>query len=101
MIRRVVKMVFKTEEIDRFQSLFEEKKDLIKGSEGCLFLQLLQDNQDERVHFTISDWESDQHLQNYRNSQLFGETWKVTKSLFEEQAQAWSLNLISQPTSLS
>jgi heme-degrading monooxygenase HmoA len=43
MIIRIVKMVFKEEEIDSFKLLFDERKSLIRNFEGCTHLELWQD----------------------------------------------------------
>lgn len=94
MIQRLVKMTFKLEEVEAFQKMFDERKHLIASSEGCHRLELLRDRRDARVFFTLSFWESEAYLNQYRDSALFEETWKITKSKFEEKARAWSLDSI-------
>ncbi len=44
------------------------------------------------MFFTFSVWTSAEHLDAYRNSELFRTTWARTKALFAEKPQAWSLN---------
>ena len=97
-IKRVVKLIFRKEEILNFQQIFDSKKDYIIKQDGCSHLQLLQDTKDERIHFTISHWDCEEDLNRYRNSDLFNETWKATKALFDEKPEAWSLNLLNMPS---
>ncbi|MEO6833465.1 MAG: antibiotic biosynthesis monooxygenase family protein [Chitinophagaceae bacterium] len=91
MIIRVVQMNFRAEEIETFQALFAERKERIQSFEGCLHLELWQDVNRTGIFFTYSHWESEQHLNHYRFSEFFKETWKATKVLFAEKAQAWSV----------
>ena len=91
MIVRIVQMHFKEESIEQFVSLFEERKTLIRGFAGCKHLELWQDAQDARIFFTYSIWESETHLNHYRFSELFKDTWAKTKALFAGKPQAWSV----------
>ncbi len=84
-------MVFRQEEVSRFNVLFEERKALIRNFEGCTHLELWRQEGDAPVFFTYSHWIDHAALQNYRNSELFQDTWRRTKALFAEQAQAWSV----------
>jgi heme oxygenase (mycobilin-producing) len=90
MITRLVKMTFEPEKSKDFRLLFEQIKFKIAGFEGCHHLQLLNDKHLPNVFFTYSIWKDEIALENYRNSDLFAETWKKTKSLFAEKAQAWT-----------
>ncbi|RYF82914.1 MAG: antibiotic biosynthesis monooxygenase, partial [Chitinophagaceae bacterium] len=38
MIIRIVKMIFRDEEVDAFKTLFDERKSLIRNFEGCMHL---------------------------------------------------------------
>ena len=96
MIIRIVKLTFKETEIDRFKSLFEQVKEKIIAQEGCEQLQLLQDVKNPKVFFTYSHWQSEDHLNAYRHSEFFGETWKKTKALFDGKPEAWSVNKIDE-----
>ncbi len=91
MIVRVVKMHFKPENISAFQSLFAERKERIRGFAGCTHLELWQDVNEPGIFFTYSHWNLASDLEAYRHSNLFNETWKLTKALFAEKAQAWSV----------
>ena len=52
MIIRIVKMTFKPEMVSEFLMVFEANKKLIAGSEGCIFLELLNDKNNENTYFT-------------------------------------------------
>lgn len=96
MINRIVKMTFKGDAILDFLDLFEEVRGLIRAQPGCHSVELLQDVRDPQVMFTYSIWDSEGALNDYRQTRLFVETWKRTKSLFSDKAQAWSVQLINQ-----
>ena len=91
MIVRVVKMNFREEEVSNFLVLFNERKVLIRSFEGCHHLELWQETGRNNVFFTYSIWESEQHLDHYRFSELFKDTWAKTKALFADKPQAWSV----------
>ncbi len=91
MIVRIVKMTFRTEEVDNFTELFNERKSLIRKFEGCNHLELWQEAGKPNVVFTYSIWDSEQHLDHYRFSELFKDTWAKTKALFADKPQAWSV----------
>ena len=84
-------MVFREEEISEFKKLFEEKKKKIRQMPGCRHLELWQSKTDARVFFTYSMWDSEKHLEYYRHSDLFKETWSRTKALFDDKPHAWSV----------
>lgn len=92
MITRIVKMTFKSDEIEKFQEIFHQSRNLIKAFDGCILLELMNDIHDENTFFTISHWENQEHLDLYRNSYLFKNTWAKAKPLFAEKALAWSLS---------
>lgn len=92
MIIRIVKMSFHSSYIAEFLKMFEDKKRHIKNSNGCLLLELYQDKSNPEIFFTYSHWETENDLENYRNSTLFIETWAQTKTYFNDKPQAWSVN---------
>ncbi len=57
-----------------------------------MHLSLLRDKQCPHIFFTYSHWKDEKYLDKYRNSSLFSEVWPITKALFAEQAQAWTLS---------
>jgi quinol monooxygenase YgiN len=58
-----------------FEKIFEESAPKIRAVEGCLHVHLLNDVNDENRYFTYSKWNSEEALDNYRNSDLFKATW--------------------------
>ena len=95
MITRIVKMTFYPEQAPVFLALFEKSKDLIRGSEGCMHLELLNDKNNPNIFFTYSKWKDESFLEKYRQSDLFNSVWKQTKILFSEKAEAWTVNSIN------
>jgi hypothetical protein len=85
-------MSFHPEHIEQFQELFHEKKEFIRNSPGCRLLELYRGKQDGNIFFTYSYWDSEADLENYRNSDLFKETWAATKILFNDKPEAWSVD---------
>ena len=77
MLIRIVRMTFIPEQVDSFLELFDATKEKIRSFEGCQHLELLQDYNQSNVFITYSHWESEEHLNHYRFSPLFGEVWKA------------------------
>jgi quinol monooxygenase YgiN len=92
MIVRIVQMTFEPTHIDAFLQLFDERKVRIRHFEGCTHLELWQDAHAANIFFTYSMWQSEEHLNHYRFSELFKDTWARTKALFADKPQAWSVN---------
>lgn len=88
---RIVRMSFKPELVSDFLSMFHEVKPKIEAMPGCSKVDLKQDIHLEHVFYTISHWESEEHLNAYRNSELFAKTWAETKARFNDAPQAYSL----------
>ena len=74
-----------------FLEIFNSSKDRIRACHGCHELQLLNDIAEPNIFFTYSLWDTEEDLLNYRQSQLFEETWKKVKPIFAKDAEAWSL----------
>lgn len=91
MIVRIVQMTFQPGKVAEFLALFEEKKQFIRGFEGCTHLELWNDTKNEHIFFTYSIWQSEAHLDHYRFSPLFKDLWPRTKALFADKPQAWSV----------
>lgn len=91
MIKRIVKMTFREEEVINFFELFESKKQAIRTYPGCLYLEVFQDKHQPNIVFTYSFWTEEAALNDYRHSDLFKATWKATKVLFAEKPEAHSL----------
>lgn len=92
MIVRIVQMTFEPAKVPEFLQLFEERKERIRHFDGCTHLELWQDAHNENIFFTYSMWQSEEHLNHYRFSELFKDTWTRTKALFAAKPQAWSVN---------
>ena len=97
-IIRIVQMSFHANGVSDFLALFTEKYPLIRHFEGCTSLRLLRDEQQPNVYYTISEWKSTQHLEEYRHSELFKSTWKLIRSWFNNKPQAFSLQDAGIPT---
>lgn len=91
MIVRIVRMTFEVQQVPAFIAMFEERKERIRHFDGCKHLELWQDAHEANVFLTYSHWESEQHLDHYRFSEFFKETWALTKAMFADKPQAWSV----------
>ena len=98
MLVRIVKMSFEGDKVDEFLTNFEANKIKIRGFTGCNFLELYRDQNNTNVFFTYSYWDSEEALNNYRNSDLFNAVWTKTKPLFNAKPEAWSVNKIESLT---
>nr|WP_205504380.1 antibiotic biosynthesis monooxygenase family protein [Rufibacter sp. SYSU D00308] len=90
MLIRVVRMTFREKKVPDFLDLFRASRDKNSAFPGCRSLELLQDYHLPHVYSTYSQWDSDEALNNYRKSELFGSVWKPTKAMFAEPAQTFS-----------
>ena len=89
-ILRIVKLQFKDDCIESFLLHFNTVKERVATSEGCHQMMLQRDKHNPAIFFTISSWVSEEHLNNYRASSFFEDTWKKIKPWFSERAQAWT-----------
>ncbi len=85
-------MSFHEKHIPVFLENFKLNKEKIRNSVGNRLLELYQDKNDSTIFFTYSYWETENDLENYRKSELFGEVWKFTKALFNAKPEAWSVD---------
>ncbi len=86
-------MEFKPEKVKDFLIVFENSKNKIANFEGCLALSLYVDHEFNNVLYTVSKWESIDHLEKYRSSELFQETWANTKIHFNGKPLAYSIEI--------
>jgi quinol monooxygenase YgiN len=84
-------MHFRPESVSTFLALFANVHPQISNFEGCTGVTLLRDINTPGIFFTYSHWQSPTHLEAYRHSELFRNTWSQTKSFFAEKAEAWSV----------
>ena len=94
MFVRIVKMSFEPSKIDIFLKNFNNSKEKIRNTSGCRLLELYRDKNEPSIFFTYSYWESEQDLENYRNSDLFKSVWAKTKVLFNDKPVAWSVDKV-------
>ncbi|WP_316752097.1 antibiotic biosynthesis monooxygenase family protein [Pedobacter gandavensis] len=91
MLTRLVKMQFNPDFVTEFQESFKAIQPQIAAFKGCSSVKLLQDLANPNTFFTISIWQDEAHLEDYRRSTLFKETWTRVKPNFSAKAEAWSL----------
>lgn len=89
-IVRIVKMEFKDSGVEEFKKIFERSISGIK-SFGCRDVQLFHNAKELNQLFTISFWEKEEDLENYRSSDFFQTTWVDVKKLFQGKPEAWTL----------
>jgi heme-degrading monooxygenase HmoA len=81
-IIRIVRMTFTQETLLQFESVFKKHEVAIGGQSGCFHVELVKDSINPLVRATVSRWDSEESLNNYRKSELFGVVWPETKRLF-------------------
>ncbi|MBK7148441.1 MAG: antibiotic biosynthesis monooxygenase [Bacteroidetes bacterium] len=91
MITRIVKMTFAPEYVDDFLNKYNERKHQIAAFDGCKGVTLLRDIDNACIFFTYSKWDTVEHLNAYRSSDLFVDTWNFVKILFADKPEAWSV----------
>ena len=91
MITRIVRMVFQEDKTTQFEQVFDESKEKIRARSGCNYLSPHKDHHQSNTYYTLSIWDSQQDLDDYRDSELFKTTWAKTKILFADKPKAYSL----------
>jgi len=91
MIKRIVKMSFAPEKVNDFVEVFKTNWTFINDFEGRIHVELLQDELHSNIFYTYSLWQSEAHLNTYRDSELFSKVWGKTKVLFNDKPQAWTV----------
>ena len=94
MFVRIVKMSFEPSKVEEFLAHFEIHKSQIRAFEGCQFLELYKDRNQNHVFFTYSFWDSEYNLERYRQSELFKNVWSKTKPLFNDKPEAWTVDKV-------
>lgn len=92
MFVRIVKMSFHPQHVSAFLDNFDLMKEKIRNAPGNRLLELYRDKNTPDIFFTYSYWESEEDLENYRQSALFDEVWTFTKQLFNAKPEAWSVD---------
>ncbi len=93
-LTRVVKLTLDPKYIQEFKNVFSAHKQHIAAMGGCISLQAFQDNKEPHIFFTISQWESEHALDNYRYSDFFKTLWATVKPMFTAKAMAHSLTTV-------
>jgi len=92
MLVRIVKLSLQEDKIEEFLANFNNQKISIRNFPGCQFLELYNDIHAKNVFFTYSYWDHEEALNNYRYSELFKGIWAVTKPMFNDKPEAWSVD---------
>ena len=91
MIVRIVKLTLEPAKIREFYDRYNAVESAIRSFDGCRHAELLTSVKNDGVVFTYSLWDSADHLELYRKSELFLSTWALVKPLFASKAEAWTL----------
>jgi heme oxygenase (mycobilin-producing) len=91
MLIRIVRMHFTENGVEEFLTIFNKYKHQIRNFPGCTHLELLKDTDNPFIYTTLSHWQDEASLTNYRKSELFASVWGTVKTLFAERTQAFSL----------
>ena len=75
-------MTFTPETLPQFEAIFTKHEKAIGSQSGCFHVELVKDSTNPLVRATVSRWDSEESLNDYRKSELFGEVWPETKRLF-------------------
>lgn len=94
-LTRVVKLTLAPHHIEDFKQVWIGHKSSIANMQGCISLQAYQDHKEPHIFFTISQWENEHALDNYRYSDFFKKLWSTVKPMFTEKAMAHSLQPIT------
>lgn len=93
MLVRIVHLEIQPQFTPKFLELYSSHQAKISEFEGCISLQLLQDEKDPNHVATLSHWKSSEHLDKYRYSEFFKQLWSQVKPLFSQPARATSFKI--------
>jgi quinol monooxygenase YgiN len=94
MITRIVKLHIDENKVADFIAIYESSKSFIQNSSGNISVKLVKDIHQENILFTISEWNCEEYLNNYRNTEFFAKVWSQVKTLLISKTDAWSLEEI-------
>ena len=94
MIVRVVRLTFSPDTVVTFDALYDRFESRIQAQPGCRMVRAMKVSGHPCQRATLSFWETQEDLDTYRKSALFGEVWPATKALFAAppEAQSYELN---------
>jgi quinol monooxygenase YgiN len=87
-------MTIKEEHVAEYIAFTASLKAKIKAFDGCQFLDILQDVNNRNLLFSYSLWDTEEHLDLYRASKFFKETWATIKPWFDDKPEAWSTEML-------
>lgn len=87
-------MHFSPDASAQFLAIFDEMNRHIRSFEGCRGLELYREIDDAHSFTTYSFWDSLEHLEAYRQSELFKSTWAKVKPLMRSKPMAVSYERI-------
>lgn len=97
MIKRIVMMELLPDQEAAFLNIFNGVKKEIRSQPGCEGLEVLTSRSGGHLSvWTISLWENESNLDQYRDSDLFRQTWSAVKPLFAAKAKVWTLHSIEE-----
>lgn len=91
MITRIVKMNVNELDIEKFKLLVQPYQSKILAFKGCVQVDIMRDKKNRTQFFSYSIWESEEALENYRNSKMFREIWAEIKKLLSSPTIAWTV----------
>ncbi len=94
MVIRIVRLHLKENRSERFKELFYASKPEILKFAGCQQVDLFVDKNDTNIYYTHSLWDTEEHLNDYRESKFFEGTWREVKKLFADKPQAFSMESV-------
>ena len=92
----MVRLTLSEENVSAFEEVFRTYQDAISSQPGCMGVEMLSDPDDNCIRGTLSRWRSEEDLNAYRASSLFGQVWPVTKSLFAAKPEVWSYEVLER-----
>jgi len=91
MIIRIVKLTFQEEKTADFLRFFDTINQVVNTFPGCQGMKLIQNIHTPNIIMTYSHWDSEEALNNYRDSDTFGNVWSTIKPWFGGKPEAWSM----------
>ena len=86
MLIRIVRLTLQPDAVHSFYRVFAVTAPKIRQAEGCRKLELWVDAESSNVITTYSEWDSESHLNTYRDSDLFRDAWATVKPMFTAPA---------------
>lgn len=95
MITRIVHLHIHTHRIQEALHILEQNIASIRKMHGCREVNLFRDAHRSGLLMSISVWQSEADLNNYRQSAFFQDFWRQLKTTFAEPARAWSFEEVN------